>query len=214
LIAIILAGVMAMPIQLLGQQTPGQPAQAPPASTEQAPTAANWRVTPAKLNILVLEGQNAVNSISTSTAVSPVVQVLDSSNQPLDGVEVVFEVSTSGPGGTFANQQPVIKTRTDSTGQVMATFTPNKIAGPFTIKVTASTGTAKGEALIRQVNDGGTAVAGVPPPPKPWFKNWKWWAVILGATGGGIATGVYFYNRSNTPTITIAPGPIVIGGPR
>jgi uncharacterized protein involved in exopolysaccharide biosynthesis len=80
--------------------------------------------------------------------------------------------------------------------------------------VTATFAGQRGEALIRQVNDAKILEAMVPPPPKPWYKNWKWWAVIGAGAGAGIAAAVILVDRDQTSTITIAPGTPSIGGPR
>lgn len=163
------------------------------------------------LRILVLEGQNAVNSIPTRTAVSPVVQVLDAVNQPVEGASVTFEVSPTGPGGLFG-QQPIITTRTDSVGQATAVLTPNDIPGPFVIKVTATFQGQTKETRIRQTNDAKVLEAMLPLPPKPWYKSWKRWALI-GAAAGGTVAAVVILSKSD-PTVTISPGTAVFGGLR
>jgi hypothetical protein len=161
------------------------------------------------LRILVLEGQNVVNSIPTRTAVSPVIQVLDVVNQPVEGASVTFEVSPTGPGGLFG-QQPIITTRTDSVGQATAVLTPNDIPGPFVIKVTASFQGQTKEARIRQTNDAKVLEAMLPLPPRPWYKSWKRWALI-GAAAGGTVAAIAILSKSD-PTVTISPGTVVVGG--
>lgn len=163
------------------------------------------------LRILVLEGQNAVNSIPTRTAVNPVIQVLDIVNQPVEGAAVTFEVSPTGPGGLFG-QRPIITTRTDSVGQATAVLTPNDIPGPFVIKIIASFQGQTRETRIRQTNDSKTLEAMIPLPPKPWYKSWKRWALI-GAAAGGTVAAIVIFSRSD-PTVTISPGTVVLGGPR
>ena len=208
IIALCLIGLLITPGPLLAQQVPGQAAK--PAAAEAAGPQRN--AVQGKLKILVLEGQNAVNSLTSKTAVSPVVQILDVMEQPVEGASVTFEVSPTGPGGLFGNA-PIATVRTDYTGQATATLTPNNTPGAFSIKVTASLGNETAEARIRQSNDRKVTEAMIPVPPKPWFKNWKWWAVIGAGAGAGIATAVILSNRGDKSTITLSPGPIVIGGP-
>lgn len=205
IIALCLVGLLVTPGPLLAQQAPAQPAPSEPAGPQRGPVQG-------KLKILVLEGQGAVNSLASKSAISPVVQVLDVMEQPVDGASVTFEVSPTGPGGLFGNA-PMATVRTDYTGQATATFTPNNTPGAFSIKVTASLGNQTAEARIRQINDSKAVSAMIPVPPKPWFKNWKWWAVIGAGAGAGIATAVILSNRGDKSTITLSPGPIVIGGP-
>ena len=165
------------------------------------------------MKILVLEGQDAINSTVTKSAISPVVQVLDSMEQPVESADVTFEAPAAGAGGHF-NGQPVITTKTDYRGQAMANFAPNETPGTFFIKVRASINGQTAEVRIRQTNERRAMEATIAPPPKPWYKDWKWWAVIGAGAGAGSALGVYLYNRDQTATITIAPGTGTIGGPR
>jgi hypothetical protein len=196
-------------MDLLAQQQPGQAAK--PSASESSGTR---RITPGGLRIGILEGQKVINSLATKAAISPVVQVFDSLEHPVEGAEVTFEVPPSGPGGIFSNQQNIISTRTDVRGQATAAFTPNSTPGSFTIKVTASAGGQSAEARIVQTNDSKAMFAGPVPPPRAWYKSWKWWAVIGGGAGAGIAAALVLGGRNDTPTINISPGTVVIGGPR
>lgn len=206
LIALLLVGLLISPGSLSAQQPPA------PATAPAAPSGPPRGSAQGKIKILVLEGQNATNSLRSKTAISPVVQVLDSLEQPVEGATVTFEVAPTGPGGLFGTA-PLATTRTDYTGQATAAFTPNNTPGTFSIKVKATIGDQSAEIGIRQTNDSKTSEAMLPVPPKPWFKNWKWWAVIGAGAGAGVAAAVILSNRGNTSTITISPGPIVIGGP-
>lgn len=183
----------------------------PPGSQPAASAAPTGTYATSGLRILVLEGQNAINSIATKTAVSPVVQVLDAVNQPVEGASVTFEVAPGGPGGTFGNQ-PIITTKTDSAGQATAILIPNDNQGPFVIKVTASHQGQTKETRIRQTNDAKSLEAMIPLPPKPWYKNWKRWALI-GAAAGGTVAAIVVFSRSD-PKVTISPGAVILGGPR
>jgi len=191
-----------------GQQASGQPA-APPATDQPQAT----RPSTGALKILVLQGQNAINSLTSKTALSPVVQVLDSVEQPVEGATVTFEVIPTGPGGSFGGA-PIATVKTDFTGQATAAFTPNDTPGNFSIKVTATLGEQSAQFRIRQTNDRNAAMAMMPLPPKPWYKSWKKWAIIGGAAGAGIAATVILVDKNDTPTITISPGGVIIGGLR
>lgn len=213
LAAIFLSALLLMPSDLCAQQQPGQAAK-PSAAPAASESSGSRRLAPGALRIGILEGQNVINSLTTRTAVSPVVQVFDYLEQPVEGAEVTFEVPPTGPGGTFPNQQNIITTRTDVRGQATAAFTPNNTPGSFTIKVTASAGGQSAEARLVQTNDNKAMFAGPVPPPKAWYKNWKWWAVIGAGAGAGIAAAVILTGRNDAATITISPGTVVIGGPR
>lgn len=207
-IAALVSLLLTAPNFVYGQQPPVQPA-APPA-TGQTPVALP---SAGSLKILVLQGQNAVNSLTSKTALSPVVQVLDGVEQPVEGATVTFEVSPTGPGGSFGGA-PIATVKTDLTGQATALFTPNDTPGSFSIKVTATFAEQSAQLRIRQTNDRNVAMAMMPLPPKPWYKSWKKWALIGGIAGAGVAATVILVNKDETPTITISPGSVTIGGVR
>lgn len=207
-IAALLSLLLTAPSFVYGQQAPGQPAAPQETGQPQA-----TRPSTGALKILVLQGQNAINSLTSKTALSPVVQVLDAVEQPVEGATVTFEVNPTGPGGSFGGV-PIATVRTDLTGQATAAFTPNDTPGSFSIKVTATLAEQTAQIRIRQTNDRNAAMAMMPPPPKPWYKSWKKWAIIGGVAGGGIAATMILVNQTNTPTITISPGSVIIGGSR
>jgi hypothetical protein len=226
------AAAAAQAAQQQQQQSPAAPAQqqqqqqtVPPGFPTVPPTASSTSpdsdglsrpLPPGGIRILVLEGQKALNSIPTRSAVSPVVQVLDSQDQPVPRATVTFEVLPGGPGGTFnvppAQPGPLATVRTDAVGQATAYFTPNSTPGRFTIKVTATLQGQSAMAAIAQTNDAVVMMAGPEPPKKHWYQSWKWWAVI----GAGATVGIILLTRSSTkdPTVIIRPSPIDIGGPR
>jgi hypothetical protein len=207
-IAALLILLLAAPNLVSGQQVPGQPEALPATDQPQA-----TRPSAGALKILVLQGQNAINSLTSKTALSPVVQVLDAVEQPVEGATVTFEVSPTGPGGSFGGA-PLATVKTDFTGQATAAFTPNDTPGSFSIKVTAVLGELSAQQRIRQTNDRNVVMAMMPLPPKPWYKSRKTWAIIGGVAGAGIAATVILLRKDQTPTITISPGSVTIGGSR
>ena len=186
------------------------PQQPPPSPPEKS---ASQRPTPRGLRILVLQGQDAVNSLAHREAAVPVVQVFDYRGEPVEGAQVTFEVPAAGAGGVFSNQQNSYRTRTDARGQAVAPFTPNALPGKFSIRVVATLGDESAEAAIRQTNSSKAAEVEYKKPPHHWYQDWKWWALI----GAGAGAGGYFAARGGTsssnPTIGLAPGQITIGGP-
>lgn len=219
LVALGLALGLVLPAPLLAQQAPGQVVQPPQAVKAQVPVKAEGEAqggrapAPGRLKLVVLEGQDAVNSISSGMALSPVVQVLDAVDQPVAGAMVTFEVPATGAGGVFG-AGPVAKVKTDSVGQATSKLTPNKVAGAFTIKVTAEYGGQAGEARIRQANDSKALMAMVPEPEKRWYQKKKWLLIMGAAAGAGVAAAIILPGRNDTTGITITPGSIGIGGPK
>lgn len=207
-VALLLCAALAPPVSL------AQTAQQFPATEGQVPTGgSSRRLPPGGIRILVLEGRNVVNSIATKSAISPVIQVLDSIDQPVAGADVTFEVNPQGPGGLFPGGAPAVTVKSDFAGQATAQFIPNDTPGRFVIKVRADLAGQRAETLIAQTNDANVGLAGVAEPPKRWYRNWKWWAVI----GAGAVAGTILATRAGgggDPTITISPSPVGVGGPR
>ena len=82
-----------------------------------------------------------------------VVQVVDQSDQPVDGADVVFRFPLDGPGASFAGQKNAQTFRTNADGQAAATgWTANGKVGTFRVQVTASRGNELGSATISMTN--------------------------------------------------------------
>jgi len=180
--------------------TPAPPQTAQPAQTVATP-----------LKIAVLEGENAVNSIPLNQSVTPIVEIRDDNEFPLEGATVVFTLPSTGPGGFFPGNQTTFTTRSDLQGQASTPFLLNGLAGRFVIKVNASLGNRTGQASITQTNTA-SAYIGLSVGSRPWYKKWRIWAIA----GGVAATGavVLIRRRDSTPTIVFTPGGPVFGGPR
>ena len=57
------------------------------------------------LNIVIVEGDGAINNIKQRTAREPIVQVEDQNHKPVAGAAVIFALPGQGAGGTFAERQ-------------------------------------------------------------------------------------------------------------
>jgi hypothetical protein len=105
------------------------------------------------MKIIVTEGDGAINNVSSGRAKEPVVFVKDSRNRPVVNAAVTFSVPAAGPGGVFGNGSPVFSTTTDAEGRAAGRgFRPNRIVGPFEIRVTASENGRRASASLRQTN--------------------------------------------------------------
>ncbi len=108
---------------------------------------------PVMLNLLVVEGEGAVNNIRQRTARDPIVEVQDENHRPVSGALVLFALPRSGPGGTFANGARTLSVTTDAQGRAVGRgLRPNNIAGQFEIAVTASLAGITAAIRIRQTN--------------------------------------------------------------
>jgi hypothetical protein len=185
-----------------------------------APAAHAQNVAPV-LNIVIVEGEGAINNIKQRTAREPVVQVEDENHKPVAGAAVVFALADHGAGATFTGGAHTLTVVSDSQGRAVARgFHPNHIQGKFEIHVTASLNGVTATAVIAQTNviaaagatGAATAAAGI---------SGKLIAVIAVAaaaaaggayaathTGGGTAA-----STTNSP-ITVTPGTGTVGPPK
>jgi hypothetical protein len=160
------------------------------------------------LNLVVIEGEGAVNNIRQRTAREPIVQVEDENHRPVAGAIVVFILPTHGAGGTFANGAKTLTMTTDSKGQAVARgLTPNTTKGDYQIRVTASHNGQTASITITQTNAIFSA-AGVPSTSP---LSGKLIAVLAAAAVAAAVGGVYYATHSSSsPPIPVPPPPTTI----
>lgn len=162
---------------------------------------------PTQLNILIVEGDGAINNIRQRTAREPIIQVTDENRRPVAGAAVLFMLPDSGPGGVFEGGGRTLATKTDSAGQAVAKgIRVNQIQGKFQIQVQASYGGVTANATIAQVNallTAGAAAGGISAKM----------IAILAAVGGAVAVGAVLATRGGDAT-TISAGTPTVGGPQ
>lgn len=171
---------------------------------------------PTKLNIVIVEGDGAINNVRQRTAREPIVQVEDENNRPVAGATVVFLLPESGPGGTFPGGARSLTVVTDQRGRAVARgLTHNGQEGKFQIQVDASYQGLETSTTISQANAVLTAAAG--------GVSGKLIA-ILAIVGGAVAGGVIAATSGNgngtngggqtpRPPTTVTPGAPSVGGP-
>jgi hypothetical protein len=173
---------------------------------------------PTKLNIVIVEGEGAINNIKQRTAREPIVQVEDENRKPVAGAAVVFALPGNGASGAFADGSRLLTVLTDDSGRAaMRGFTPNNVSGKLQIRVTASFRGQTATANISQTNALIGASAGI-----GTGKIIAIIAVVGGAAAGGAA---YAATRGNgtpagqgtstaPPSTVISPGTPTVGPPR
>jgi len=177
-----------------------------------------WAQNPAGLQIVIVEGEGAINNVKQRVNREPIVQVEDENHKPIAGAAVIFFLPNDGPGGTFANGSMTFTTTTNSQGQAVARgIRFNNQAGSMQIRVSASFAGQTASAIITQTNVLGLAASGAAVGGMSLGVK----LLIIGAVvGGGIAAGVVIANRggnstpANPTTITITPGTVTVGGPQ
>jgi hypothetical protein len=165
-------------------------------------------VPPPHLQIMILDGEGALNNIKQRVAREPIVQVEDENHKPVAGAVVVFLLPDSGAGGTFLDGTNMFTTTTDAEGKAVATgLKPNNVAGKFQIRVRAKHGDDTAEAAITETNVIGAITGGATAHAFPV----KW--VIVGiAAAGGVAAGI-IASRGGSHSTTITPGTPTVGAP-
>jgi hypothetical protein len=169
------------------------------------------------LNVIIIEGQGAINNVRQRATRDIVVLVEDQQHQPVSGASVAFALPSQGPTGNFVNNEKTLVVTTDSEGKAIARgMKPNNLAGKFEIRVTASYHGQTATTAITQFN---MAVQN----PKP-TGNAKWIAIlaIVGAAGAGGAVAATRGSKSATPAqggtastpIGITPGTGTVGAPQ
>lgn len=106
---------------------------------------------PQKLNLVIVEGEGAINNIKLRTARETIVQVEDQNHKPVAGAVVVFLLPGNGPGGAFVNGSKSATVVADNTGRaVMPRMQLNSAGGRYEIKVHASHQGLEADAIIAQ----------------------------------------------------------------
>ncbi|HUS08509.1 MAG TPA: hypothetical protein VMZ52_19545 [Bryobacteraceae bacterium] len=175
---------------------------------------------PQKLNIVILEGEGAINNIRQRVAREPIVQVEDENHKPVAGAAVTFFLPNQGAGGLFANGSRSLTVLTDDKGQAIARgIRPNNVNGQYQIRVNASYQGQMANAVINQVNAiaAGAAAASAGVSGKL--------IAIIAVAGAAVAGGVVAATRGGggapatggaaTPVgAVVTPGTPTVGAPR
>jgi hypothetical protein len=167
-----------------------------------------------KLNIVIVEGEGAINNVRQRVAREPIVQVEDENRRPVAGAAVTFLLPNQGAGASFANGAQSLTITTDAQGRAVARgLRPNNVNGRYDIRVNASHQGRTASATISQTNAVAAAAAAGGISAKLIAILAVAGAAAAGATvaatGGGSGNGA----ARPTPTV-ITPGTPSIGGPQ
>jgi hypothetical protein len=164
-----------------------------------------------KLNIVIVEGEGALNNIKQRVNREPIVQVEDENHKPIAGAAVVFFLPGSGPSGTFANGSQTLTVTTDASGRAAANgIRPNHQSGQMQIRVTASANGQTANAIITQMNVvGGSAGGGLSTTAKVLIVV----GIAAGAAAGAIIATRGGSSSSSSTAITITAGTPTVGAP-
>ena len=166
---------------------------------------------PTQLNIVVIEGEGAVNNIRQRVARDPVVQVEDENHKPIAGAVVMFTLPTEGATGEFGGSVKSTVVNTNAEGRAVASnLKMNGLSGKIPIHITASYRGLSARTSI-------TMFSQVPPGAKESKSGGGHGAliavlVILGA--GAAGGGAYFAthgSKTAAPPTPVPAGPTPIG---
>ena len=193
-----------------------QPNPLPAPSQELPPSVKPGGQSTESLQIFILEGNGATNTLVQPMPSMVVVEVRDENSRPVEGADVVFELPATGPGGRFSENQSIRRAKTNSQGQAGVTFVPNSELGRFSIKVSATLANRSGQAVISQSN----ALRPASSAEKRRFGRLLNWKVLLIAGGAVAVVAVVLATRGGSsssasapPTITLTPGTPTFGTP-
>ena len=167
-----------------------------------------------QLNLVIVEGDGAINNIRQRTAREPIVQVEDENHKPIAGAAVVFLLPDQGASGVFANGARTLTVTTDAQGRAVAHgFRPNNVSGKLQMRVTASYQGKIANATISQTNVAAGAAAGAAGAGIS-AKLIAIIAIVGAAAAGGAVAATRGGGHSTTPqTTTITPGSGTVGAP-
>jgi len=172
-----------------------------------------------KLNLVIVEGDGAINNIRQRTAREPIVQVEDQNHKPIAGAAVVFTLPENGAGGTFAGGAHSLTVMSDSQGRAVARgFRANKNEGQYQMHVNAS---FAGQTAVATISMTNALVAGAAGAAAAGGISAKLLAVIIIAGAAAAGGAAYAATRSGggsstaaSSPVSITPGTGTVGPPR
>jgi hypothetical protein len=192
-----------------------------PASTAQGGTAI--QADGPQLNIIITDGQGAINNVRLRTVRNLAVRVVDEKQQPVAGATVTFSLPAVGASGSFPKGDKTLIVQTDTSGTAIARgLKPNAVTGKMEVRVTVSHQGRTASANITQFNMAVNAADQQQGAKKSGSA--KWIAILLAAGGAG-AAGVVLGTRGGSsapsgptptpvPTIGITAGQGSVGPPQ
>jgi len=186
---------------------------------------------PPVLNLVIVEGEGAINNVKQRVNRDPIVQVEDENHRPIAGAAVIFFLPDQGASGTFVNGARTLTVTTNEQGRAIATgIKPNNVNGPMQIRVTASFQGATASAVINQMNTGGAGSASgsnsTAAASGGGMSAGAKIGIILLIVGGAAAGGIIAATHGGgggggsspstpvTPPIVITAGTPTVGGPK
>ncbi len=164
---------------------------------------------PTQLNIVILEGEGAINNLRQRVARETIVQVQDENHKPLSGVAVIFLLPDHGPSGVFLDGSRSLSVMTDAQGKAIARgIQPNKVPGKMEIRVNARYQGLTQSTVINQ-----TIAAGAAAGAAGGISGKLLTLILVGAAAAAAGTAVALTRGGGTPTAVVTPGTPTVGAP-
>jgi len=176
---------------------------------------------PNEINIVVVQGEGAINNVRQKVTTEPIIRVEDETHKPISGAAVVFTLPTEGTTGTFGNGGKTLTVITDTQGRATALgLKVNEYPGKLVLHINVSYRGLSARTNITEFDEG-------PPVTKKTASSGghgKKIVVILVLVGAAAGGGAYFALHKNggstspggTNTIPVSIGltpgsPTIIG---
>ncbi len=153
-----------------------------------------------KYRLVVIRGEGDQHNVKQGRATSQaVMEVRDENDKPVAGVLLTFTLPSQGAGGSFVGGSQVTTLATNSAGRAAVTFTPNKVAGSYAVKVS---GNVQGQSLGASVAQTNIAAAA------GGLSTGAIVAIVAVAAGAGIGAALAGGGKKTpTPVINTATTP-------
>ena len=159
------------------------------------------------LNLVVVEGEGAINNVRQRTARDPIVRVEDENHKPVAGAAVVFLLPSQGASGTFAGGVQTLTVMSNNQGLAVARgLKPNGVQGQYQIRVNASFQGKTASVSITQTN----ALAAAAAAGAAGISG-KLIAILVIAGGAAAAGAVVATRGGNSSSPTVAPTTVTAG---
>ena len=175
------------------------------------PMPAQTPAAPTQINIVILEGEGAINVVRQRAAREAMVQVEDQNHKPIAAAAVTFFLPNEGASGVLANGSRSMTVLTDTEGKAaMQMVRANNVRGTMQIRVEASYQGLTKSAVINQTTLLGAGAS------SGGLISGKLLAILLIGAAGAVAGGVVIANggsKSSSSTTTTAATTVVPGTP-
>jgi len=168
---------------------------------------------PAGLNIVIVEGEGAVNNSRQRVTREPIVRVEDDNHKPIAGAVVIFTLPTEGTTGVWGNGSQTLMVNTNSEGIAIGKgLKVNAVTGKLPILVNASYHGVTTRATINQTNEG---IPGAKSSVSSGGGHGKLIAILAiagAAAGGGAYFATHHGSSNSSPSSPSGPSsPAAIG---